>query len=462
MLKTMDTSVDYILSTIQFFEDRVNKLEELEEEDVEDKTRVIVSDSEEEDSLEEDYSDEEDYSKESSSDEEDYSDEEEYEYLVEESEEDEIYWSKYDYKKNKKRRLHDAKVQLKTVKNYLKDPLVWAIKTWNNKLAKKMITESNIDHRDDDGDTLLMIALSKLNYVLVHFIIDNFDPDVTLHNRNMSPLTILLKNDYIDVDVLKKLVLKGALDGFLGNIYDILLKCIKKNYQEVFSIIINDVISKGNSFNINKFVDDYTLLMWATKKHTYHIAKELLKRGSDPNVCSNKGFTCISYASNQPKFIQLFMDYGANPNVCVCDEKGGDFLIISICRKYMSFKVMKKIITPENVNLKSKNGNSTCLEICANKIMEGRRHVGRTVARHRINATRTFSLLIEAGAIADYRNENVMKIIKNFLPERWSSKYYHIYKPKHKKQILSLLMVNEIWSLQLPYDIIEIIVNKII
>ena len=106
-----------------------------------------------------------------------------------------------------------------------------------------------------------------------------------------------------------------------------LAKAVKHQNINKISNILKEDKSLAN-YKESKF--DMTVLMWAVRRGKYKSAKELLELGADPNIESKEMggsvlFIAIFYYDNT-KYIQLLLDYKANPNTTYCVLNDGDVI----------------------------------------------------------------------------------------------------------------------------------------
>ena len=139
-----------------------------------------------------------------------------------------------------------------------------------------------------------------------------------------------------------------------------------------------DKIVKANetllNFKENRF--DTTVLMWAVRKDKYKSAKELLKLGADPNIESKEMggsalFPAIFYYTNT-KYIQLLLDYKADPNAIYCTpdrnegtdvfECGTSPLIYSVSPLKSGIDKVKLLVKyGADINYKTKSGTTAAI-----------------------------------------------------------------------------------------------------
>lgn len=132
--------------------------------------------------------------------------------------------------------------------------------------------------------------------------------------------------------------------------------------------------------NIQDPIFGTTALMRAIGLRKYQSAKTLLDNGADPNVISKIGatalFEAISFSwqdtreNEDPKFVELLLDYKANPNINYCSPKiegqtdpiecGTSPLIHSVSRGFEKVKLLVK--AGAEINYRTKSGNTASYE----------------------------------------------------------------------------------------------------
>jgi len=150
--------------------------------------------------------------------------------------------------------------------------------------------------------------------------------------------------------------------------------------QEDLSAI--ERILKSDTLLINFQEPTYgtTALIRAIGTEKYNSAKKLLDSGTNPNIVSKIGstalFEAISYswsdakANENPKFVKLLLEYGANPNVTYCSpviegqtdpiECGTSPLIHSVSRGFDKMKLL--VEAGADIDYKTKSGNTAAYE----------------------------------------------------------------------------------------------------
>lgn len=209
--------------------------------------------------------------------------------------------------------------------------LLEAVKANNVNEVKRLLAlqQFNINIKDNDGNTLLLLALKQRNKDLAHLLI-NAGADVTIaDNRGQTPLMLSLFFDDIEImqSLLKKgahidaqnekgiTVLMGAMNGLGSKNQNPSLRLRFKNFAQ---FLINvDTLSqgrlKGADVNIAD-VNGNTPLMVAAASGDKDLVQLLLEKQAQVNTYNNSGVTALIAASfnGRREIVQLLLEKGAD------------------------------------------------------------------------------------------------------------------------------------------------------
>ena len=226
----------------------------------------------------------------------------------------------------------------------------------------KLITEENINMKDKNGNTPLMIAIQEKNYESIKALLSNeisIDTNVIDSNDNSSLINIL--NNFHDFKGLSELidsVIKNGADrDFVNkNKSTALHSACQYNTYEAIPKLITE-----NNINL-KDINGDTPLMIAIQEKNYESIKALLSNeiSIDTNVIdSNGNSSLINILNNSQGFkglselIDSVIKNGANRDFTNKDKSTA----LHIACQYNTYEVISKLITEKNINMKDKNCN---------------------------------------------------------------------------------------------------------
>ncbi|KAG4094207.1 ankyrin [Neocallimastix lanati (nom. inval.)] len=248
-------------------------------------------------------------------------------------------------------------------------------------LIPKLITEKNVNMRDVNGQTPLMVAIEKENYECAKTLLSNYgkeysiDVNIKDNNGNSILINTIIKfknsKDQIYSDLIDLLIKNRANKDEVNNDKSTALHLACK-YNN--NILIQKLITKKNA-NMRD-VNGQTPLMVAFEKENYECAKTLLSNygkeySIDVNTKSNNGNsilinTIIKFKNSKDQIysdlIDLLIKNGANKDEVDHDESTA----LHIACKYDNDILIPKLITENNINIKNKEGE-TPLMIALNK-----------------------------------------------------------------------------------------------
>ena len=137
-----------------------------------------------------------------------------------------------------------------------------------------------------------------------------------------SQFDIFLKSEDIIVQTLleniNEMIKKSKSESKLISSIIILLDyCIKHKSTSLFIAIHHRYHKFFNLNSVDKYQNNDTLLIKATKEKSKGIVKYLLEKGADPNICNEFGNTAIHYALSYKYFeiADILRKNGANENI---------------------------------------------------------------------------------------------------------------------------------------------------
>ena len=246
------------------------------------------------------------------------------------------------------------------------------------KLIPKLITQNNVNLKDKNGQTPLMVAIENKNNECIKTLLsancDKYNVDVNVKDNNcnisLSNALIKFKNSKKLEELIDLLIEKGANKDEINNdkATPLHISCQYNLYKLILKLISNN--------NVNmKDKNRQTPLMVAIENKNNECIKTLLsancdKYNVDANIKDNNGNsslvnTIIKFKNSKEleELIELLIIKGANK-----DEVNNDKVtsLHFICQ-YNLYKLIPKLITQNNVNLKDKNGQTPLMVAIENK-----------------------------------------------------------------------------------------------
>jgi len=199
------------------------------------------------------------------------------------------------------------------------------------------ITSTNINYKDKDGRTALMLAVERKNQLIVEKILSLYDVN------GPKPLVI------DEVDNLGQTALFFAIKTKIFDAENVkILKLLR---------------DKGANFNA-KDKNGQTALIWAAQNGKTDIVEALIKYGADVDVQDKLGNTALFYAS-EPIF-NLLLNKRANMNIQNKDDQTA--LMWALNSENTNFELAKLLIKEgADVNIRGKKLGNTALMVAAHK-----------------------------------------------------------------------------------------------
>jgi len=294
------------------------------------------------------------------------------------------------------------------------------------KLIPKLITEKNVNMRDKNGKTPLLIAIEQKNSDCIKFLLsknsDNYNIDVNIKDNNNFPLVnvILKYNDSKELEeFIDLLIEKGANKDEINNckVTALHVVCQYNLYKLIPKLITNNNINVKNKIG-------QTPLMVAFEQKNYECIKILLsddcdKYNIDVNIKDNNGNSPLANAMIKfkdsdkiNKLIDLLIKRGANKD----EINNGKTTALHIACKYNLYDSIPKLITENNINLKNKK-NQTPIMIacngqkiqCIEKLMTNKLFIKNYKVNNNNNELNILLLLLQYKIENDKVYEKIMK-----------------------------------------------------
>ncbi|ORX86697.1 ankyrin [Anaeromyces robustus] len=238
-----------------------------------------------------------------------------------------------------------------------------------HEIIPKLITDKNINMKNKNGYTPLMIAIFKRNYECIKSLLSSkYNLDINMIDKNGNTPLMMTIMEYEDLSEFMDLFIeKGANKDLVNKNNDTALHiACKNNLNEVIPKLITEK-------NINmKNKDGYTPLMIAINERNYECIKTLLsnKYNLDINIVDKKGNTplmmTIMKDEDISEFIDLFIEKGTNKDLINKNQSSA----LHIACKYNNYKIISKLITEKNINMKNKDGYTPLMIAINNKNYE--------------------------------------------------------------------------------------------
>ena len=214
----------------------------------------------------------------------------------------------------------------------------------------------------NSSDLMLAITFSKLgnNYDLSKLLLENYGNinKIDKDGKTLLINVLLLNNEYINNDIIKLIIDKGA---YINKIPNPFLKMISELEDSVDAVIIEKF--KKNTDIISSF----TPLILATKKNNIEIVKYLLGKGANIDEQDDNGDTFLIAAVENTYFEIFKLAIESNANLDLLDKSGRSALYYAARSKNMEYA---KILF--NKGIKIDNESKSFKIAVANDINENR------------------------------------------------------------------------------------------
>ena len=189
------------------------------------------------------------------------------------------------------------------------DLLIAAREGDKEKVRSLIRNGANINSRDEDGDTALMIAaLRGQDLGTVNTLLANGANVNARNNENDTALIYAASND--DAAILEALLNKGAdINHQNDNGYSAL---IMASVDEKRLANAKALVARGADLNL-KSDDGGTALMMATAGGVIELVRALLEKGAQIDARDNHGYTALFKAA-KPEIVRLLIDKGSDVN----------------------------------------------------------------------------------------------------------------------------------------------------
>ena len=216
----------------------------------------------------------------------------------------------------------------------------------NDESIPKIITEENVNIKNVDGNTPLMIALKKKNYNCA-FALLNDDTYINVNipdNNNDTPLIYLLNNKVKHDTLYSLLTKKSAYINFEQFRSEFMIKIIN-NSSFLHSITENGL----NILKNNDIIYTDTPLIYSIQENILTLAKALIEKYNIILENDKNGIPCIFYAINNDNedYIKLLLESGKVNIFEVDEEEGRTPLVYSLelnkinCVKLLLYEYIK-------------------------------------------------------------------------------------------------------------------------
>lgn len=185
------------------------------------------------------------------------------------------------------------------------EDLRWAVDDNNiTDVTRLLARGADPNTPDEQGNTLLMVAIRHKNTALADLLID---AGAKLNLRNRYGETAIMLASYNGLGgVVEKLYVKGAEINHKG--WNPLLYAASAGHAEIVQLLLDGGVP------VNATSDNGTtaLMMAARGNHTVTV-KVLLKNGADPNIRNEAGGTALQWAlaRNREEVAELLKSGGA-------------------------------------------------------------------------------------------------------------------------------------------------------
>jgi ankyrin repeat protein len=230
------------------------------------------------------------------------------------------------------------------------------------KLKKLIETGDDLNFKNKDGDTLLIIA-SINNRIEIAENLIKAGADLNIQNYNGdTALIIAIKNNYIEI---AKMFIDAEADLNIkdNNGDTALLWASINNRIEIAKMLID----AGADLNIQNYNGD-TALIIAIKNNYIEIAKMLIKAGADLNIKNYNGYTALLWASkNNIEIAELLIKSGAE----LFTRNQDDETLLSLFINSNNIEVVKLLIEAgADLNIYNRNEYTPLIQAIENNNVE--------------------------------------------------------------------------------------------
>ena len=173
--------------------------------------------------------------------------------------------------------------------------LIEAVKQGNVKLLKSQINKSNMDTKDEAGNTLLIIAANKNSFPIIKFLVNN---GVNINEMNPVGMTALNKAIYYGHnEIANFLISKGADINLTDKRFSIcpLVAAIRGNNIDMGKILLE----KGVNINTTDSINNFSPIMWAAMYKNKEFVQLLLKYKPDLSIKSKYNSTVFGITNDK-------------------------------------------------------------------------------------------------------------------------------------------------------------------
>ncbi|ORX61104.1 ankyrin [Piromyces finnis] len=263
-----------------------------------------------------------------------------------------------------------------------------------NTIIPKLVTENNINIKNDNNDTPFMVMINKRNFKCAHTILLlNYHIDLNYYNNNVDLFISYLIENNCKIEFIMKMIKENDNSNYISKlkketIICILLELIKSQSYENMKFVLDnfqELINKKYSNNNNM-----TLLMFSaqycTEKH--EIIDFLIKNMDNINDVDNDGFTALHYAC-----------------------------------KFNNYMSIPKLVSKENVNMKEKHYKTPLMIAseeknydCITSLLSTEYDIEMNISddnkddwiiymiKNKISKKNIFNILLEKGAAISWKN----------------------------------------------------------
>jgi ankyrin repeat protein len=212
-------------------------------------------------------------------------------------------------------------------------PLIVAAQKGKGTVVMKLLLQQDgiaVNHRNDGGDTALMIAIQVGNVAAVKALLQSGADACNVNNLGFSPMFVAVAEGHLSV--LKLLTQHGAdVTATTQSAYTLLMQTARSNQPHVAEFLIN----KGVSVHAVDEIDN-TALQYAALGASTETARVLLAHGADVNACDPNLFIPLHDAAliGQPQEVEVLIAAGAD--VLRCDGIGSTALHTAIYSNHLT------------------------------------------------------------------------------------------------------------------------------